>query len=251
MRSRRQTEVLADGGRVVQETRLWDEARGTTMSMRGKEEAHDYRYFPDPDLVPVEVDPQWVEEVRSALPELPDRKEERFVGGYGLPPEDARILTSSAELADYFEQVLQGYSQPKKVSNWMITELLRERKRDDGEDIDPLRVPPGHLAKMLSMIEEGVISGKIGKQVLEEMVGTGKDPETVVREKGLVQIQDSSELEGVIEKVITSYPDEVQKFRDGAEKVFGFLMGQVMKETRGKANPKRANEILRARLKGD
>ena len=246
---RRQIDVLEEGGRVIQETRLWEEAKNETMSMRGKEEAHDYRYFPDPDLVPVEVDRNWVDEIQNELPELPDQKENRFVEGYGLPKEDARILTATVELADYFEKTSQQFPEPKKVSNWILTELLRERKKDEGEKEPYIVVPPEHLAKMLSMIQEGVISGKIGKQVLEEMVQTGKDPQTVVKEKGLVQIQDSSELERIIEEVVENNPGEAQKFREGKEKVFGFLMGQVMKATRGKANPKLANEILRNRLK--
>ncbi len=245
----RQIDVLDEGGKVLQETRLWDEAKNATMSMRGKEEAHDYRYFPDPDLVPVEVDASWVEEIRSTLPELPGPKEERFVTGHGLPREDARVLTATKELADYFEQATARFPQPRKVANWILTELLRERKRD-GPAADPYAVSPENLAGMLVMIEEGVISGKIGKQVLEEMLRTGKDPQTVVKEQGLVQIQDTSELDRVIDEVLAAHPAEVEAFRGGKEKVIGFLMGQVMKQTRGKANPKRAQEIMREKLKG-
>jgi aspartyl-tRNA(Asn)/glutamyl-tRNA(Gln) amidotransferase subunit B len=244
----RQIDVLDDGGKVVQETRLWDEAKNATMSMRGKEEAHDYRYFPDPDLVPVEVDAFWVDEIRGTLPELPGPKEDRFVNDYGLPREDARILTDTVQLADYFEQAVVRFPQPRKVANWILTELLRERKRDDA-DADPYAVTPENLAGMLALIEEGEISGKIGKQVLQQMIRTGKDPQTVVKEKGLVQIQDTSELDRVIDEVLTAHPAEVEAFRGGKQKVIGFLMGQVMKQTRGKANPQLAQEIMRRKLK--
>jgi aspartyl-tRNA(Asn)/glutamyl-tRNA(Gln) amidotransferase subunit B len=247
---RRQREVLEDGGEVIQETRLWDEAKNVTLSMRGKEEAHDYRYFPDPDLVPVEVDHAWVEAIRRELPELPGPKEDRFVSELGLPREDARTLVAARELAGYFERTVACFPDARKVANWILTELIRERRRE-GEETDPLSVPPEHLARMLAMIEEGVISGKIGKQVLGEMIRTGKDPQTVVKEQGWVQIQDTSELDRVIDDVLLAHPGEVEKFREGKEKVFGFLMGQVMQKTRGKANPQQAQEIMRKRLKGD
>jgi aspartyl-tRNA(Asn)/glutamyl-tRNA(Gln) amidotransferase subunit B len=243
----RQIATVEDGREVVQETRLWDAAKNATLSMRTKEEAHDYRYFPDPDLVPVEIDAPWVEEIRGDLPELPDEKENRFVEQLELPRTDARTLTATAELADYFEKTLSGFPQPKKVSNWILTELLRELNRDNRE-IDQCAVRPEQLAELLSMIEEGGISGKIGKQVFEEMYRTGKDPKTIVKEEGWVQIQDSSALTGVIEEVLQKHPDEVEKFRGGKEKVFGFLVGQVMKATRGQANPKLVNELLRKKL---
>ena len=246
----RQIEVLEEGGRVVQETRLWDEGKARTLSMRGKEEAHDYRYFPDPDLVPVEVDPDWVAEIRENLPELPDEKEKRFASQYGLPQEDARILTSSAEMAEYFERASSLFSHPKKVSNWILTELLRQLNRDE-QEIGACSVTPEHLAGMLSMIEQGVISGKIGKQVFEEIYRTGKDPKTIVKEKGWIQIQDTSELERIVDQVLESHPGEVEKYRAGREKVFGFLVGQVMKATRGQANPKLVNELLREKLQAE
>ena len=243
----RQIATLEDGEEVVQETRLWDASKNATLGMRSKEEAHDYRYFPDPDLVPFEIDAERAEETRKNLPELPDEKENRFVEQFELPRADARTLTSSAELADYFERAVAGFPQAKKVSNWILTELLRELNRDDRE-IDQCEVTPEHLAGMLSMIEEGSISGKIGKQVFEEMYRTGKDPQTIVKEKGWIQIQDSSELTGVIDDVLQAHPDEVKKYRAGKEKVFGFLVGQVMKATRGQANPKLVNELLRKKL---
>jgi aspartyl-tRNA(Asn)/glutamyl-tRNA(Gln) amidotransferase subunit B len=244
---RRQMAMLDDGEQIVQETRLWDASKNATLSMRSKEEAHDYRYFPDPDLVPVEIDSAWVEEIRRNLPELPDEKENRFVEQYHLPRPDARTLTATAELADYFERTVAGFPQAKKVSNWILTELLRELNRDDRE-IEECAVTPEHLSDMLSMIEDGSISGKIGKQVFEEMYRTGKDPQTIVKEKGWVQIQDSTELTGVIDQVLQAHPDEVNKYKAGKEKVFGFLVGQVMKATRGQANPKLVNELLRKKL---
>jgi aspartyl-tRNA(Asn)/glutamyl-tRNA(Gln) amidotransferase subunit B len=243
----RQSATIEGGEKIIQETRLWDASKNATLSMRGKEEAHDYRYFPDPDLVPVEIDSAWVEEIRSHLPELPDAKEQRFAEAYGLPREDARTLTATAELADYFEKTVARFPHAKKVSNWILSELLRELKRDERE-IDACAVTPEHLAGMLAMIEDGSISGKIGKQVFEEMYRTGKEPDAIVKEKGWVQIQDSSELTGVIDQVIASHPDEVQKYRAGKEKVFGFFVGQVMKATRGQANPKLVNELLRKKL---
>jgi aspartyl-tRNA(Asn)/glutamyl-tRNA(Gln) amidotransferase subunit B len=246
----RQIATLDDGEKIVQETRLWDASKNVTLSMRGKEEAHDYRYFPDPDLVPVEIDAAWVEKVRGDLPELPDEKENRFVEAYGLPREDARTLTATAELAEYFERAVARFPQAKKVGNWILTELLRQLNRDD-RDLAECAVTPEHLAGMLAMIEDGSISGKIGKQVFEEMYRTGKEPEEIVQEKGWVQIQDSSELAEVVDQVLASNPDEVSKYRAGKEKVFGFFVGQVMKATRGQANPKLVNELLRKKLQSD
>ncbi len=243
----RQIAMLEDGEEIIQETRLWDASKNATLSMRSKEEAHDYRYFPDPDLVPVEIDPAWVEDVRRSLPELPDEKENRFVEVYELPREDARTLTATAELADYFEKVVSLFPQARKVGNWILTGLLRELNRDDRE-IDECAVKPEHLAGMLAMIEDGGISGKIGKQVLEEMYRTGKGPEAIVKEKGWIQIQDTSELTGIIDQVLASHPEEVDKYRAGKEKVFGFFVGQVMKATRGQANPKLVNDLLRKKL---
>ena len=243
----RQIAMLEDGEEIIQETRLWDASKNATLSMRSKEEAHDYRYFPDPDLVPVEIDPAWVEDVRRGLPELPDEKENRFVEVYELPREDARTLTATAELADYFEKVVSLFPQARKVGNWILTGLLRELNRDDRE-IDECAVKPEHLAGMLAMIEDGGISGKIGKQVLEEMYRTGKGPEAIVKEKGWIQIQDTSELTGIIDQVLASHPEEVDKYRAGKEKVFGFFVGQVMKATRGQANPKLVNDLLRKKL---
>ena len=244
---RRQTALLDQGEKVIQETRLWDAARGVTASMRGKEEAHDYRYFPDPDLVPLGIDPQWIEKIRAALPELPDTKKERFIRDYGIPDYDAEILTSSKALANYYEECLRSYEKPKIVSNWIMSELLRELKRDERE-IEECPVPARHLSEMLQMMEDGVISGKIAKSVFEEMYRTGKRAPEVVKEKGWVQVSDSSEIDRMIDQVLAANPKEVEAYRKGKDKLFGFFVGQVMKATQGKANPQLVNELLKKKL---
>jgi aspartyl-tRNA(Asn)/glutamyl-tRNA(Gln) amidotransferase subunit B len=245
---KRQRTILEQGGTIVQETRLWDSDEGVTHGMRGKEEAHDYRYFPDPDLVPVVIDDQWIEKVRQELPELPDAKKARFTREYELPEQDGVVLTSNKDLADYFEACLTRFPQPKKVSNWIMVELLKELKRDDRE-IDQCPVTPEALADLLKMVEEGVISGKIAKTVFEEMYATGKAADDIVEEKGLKQVTDEGEIGKVIDSVLAAHPNEMEEYRAGKEKLLGFFVGQVMKQTRGKANPKIVNEILRERLK--
>lgn len=245
---KRQISILEDGGEIIQETRLWDVNQGITVSMRGKEEAHDYRYFPDPDLVPLRIDEGWIEEIRRSLPELPDKKKERFIKSYGLPEYDADILTTTKAMANYFEECVKLFPEPKTVSNWIMGDLLRELKRDDRE-IDQCPVTPKHLAGMLKMIRDGTISGKIAKDVFEEMYRTGDMPEKIVKEKGLIQILDVGEIENVIEKVIEAFPKQVEDYRKGKEKIFGFLVGEVMKQTRGKANPQLVNELLKKKLK--
>ncbi|MBI4495637.1 MAG: Asp-tRNA(Asn)/Glu-tRNA(Gln) amidotransferase subunit GatB [Deltaproteobacteria bacterium] len=244
---RRQTALLDQGEKVVQETRLWDAARGATSSMRGKEEAHDYRYFPDPDLVPLVIDPEWIEAVRAGLPELPQAKRERFVREYGLPEYDAEVLTSSKSLANYYEECLRTYPQPKAVSNWIMSELLRELKRDERE-IEECPVPAVHLAEMLRLVEEGTISGKIAKSVFEEMYRSGRRAGEIVAEKGWVQVRDAAAIEEAIAQVLAQNPREVEAYRRGKEKLFGFFVGQVMKATQGKANPKLVNELLKKKL---
>jgi aspartyl-tRNA(Asn)/glutamyl-tRNA(Gln) amidotransferase subunit B len=244
---RRQTALLDQGDKIIQETRLWDAARGVTASMRGKEEAHDYRYFPDPDLVPLVIDPEWVEKIRADLPELPDRKKERFIHDYGIPEYDAEILTSSKALANYYEECLRTYHRPKIVSNWIMSELLRELKRDERE-IEECPVPAGNLGEMLKMIEEGVISGKIAKSVFEEMYQTGRGAQDIVQEKGLVQVTDTSAIERAVDQVLAAHPREVEAYRKGKDKLFGFFVGQVMKATQGKANPAGVNELLKKKL---
>jgi len=244
---RRQTALLDQGDRVIQETRLWDAARGVTASMRGKEEAHDYRYFPDPDLVPLVVDPQWVEKIRASLPELPDQKKDRFIRDYEIPEYDAEILTSSKALANYYEECLNAYNKPKIVSNWIMSELLRELKQDERE-IEECPVPAVNLAEMLKLIDQGVISGKMAKSVFEEMYQTGKRAPEIVKEKGLVQVTDTSEIEKAVDQVLAANPKELEAYRKGKEKLFGFFVGQVMKATQGKANPQMVNELLKKKL---
>jgi aspartyl-tRNA(Asn)/glutamyl-tRNA(Gln) amidotransferase subunit B len=244
---RRQTALLDQGERIVQETRLWDAAKGVTSSMRGKEEAHDYRYFPDPDLVPMAIDPEWVESVRSSLPELPEAKKERFLHDYGIPEYDAEVLTTSKPLANYYEACLQIYNKPKGVSNWIMSELLRELKRDERE-IEDCPVSAPHLAEMLKMIDDGIISGKIAKSVFEEMYRSGKRAEEIVQEKGWVQVTDFSEIEKIVDQVLSANTKEVEAYRKGKEKLFGFFVGQVMKATQGKANPQMVNHLLKKKL---
>lgn len=246
---KRQIAVSEGGEQVIQETRLWDVDQGITVSMRGKEEAHDYRYFPDPDLVPLRIEEPWIEKIRKNLPELPDQKKERFIGQYQIPEYDAEILTATKAMANYFEECVSFFPEPKTISNWMMGDLLRELKRDERE-IDQCPVTPKHLAEMLSMIKDGTISGKIAKEVFEEMYRTGEYPTGIVKEKGWVQIVDKGEIEGVIGKVVEANPKQVEDYRNGKEKIFGFFVGEVMKQTKGKANPKLVNELLKKKLKG-
>jgi aspartyl-tRNA(Asn)/glutamyl-tRNA(Gln) amidotransferase subunit B len=245
---KRQTEVLQEGGEVIQETRLWDTTQGITVSMRGKEEAHDYRYFPDPDLVPIRIEEPWIEEIRKGLPELPDAKKERFVQDYGIPDYDAEILTLTRALAQYYEECVRLFPEPKTVSNWIMGDLLRELKGDEKE-IDQCPVTPQLMAEMLSMIQAGTISGKIAKDVFEEMYRTGEKPGKIVKDKGWVQILDKGEIEKAIEKAMQNNPKQVEDYRKGKEKLFGFFVGEVMKFTRGKANPQLVNEMLKEKLK--
>jgi len=244
---RRQRALLSEGREIVQETRLWDAAKGQTFSMRGKEEAHDYRYFPDPDLVPVKVEATWLEELRRSLPELPAARAARFQRDFGLPAADAEVLTSDKALADYFEACLKEFPQPKKVANWIMSELLREVKKEEA-GIAALRVSPQHLGRLLALVERGDISGKIAKTVFDEMVATGKDPEAIIQEKGLVQISDVEALEALAREIIVAHPKEAADFRAGKTKVLGFFVGQLMKKTRGQANPRLANEIFQRLL---
>ncbi|GBD39111.1 Aspartyl/glutamyl-tRNA(Asn/Gln) amidotransferase subunit B [bacterium HR37] len=243
---RRQIAVLESGEKVVQETRLFDSNRGVTFSMRSKEEAHDYRYFPDPDLLPVVIDEEWIKEIKNTLPELPDARKERFINQYGIPSYDADILTSSREVADYFEECVKHYSKPKTISNWIMTEVLRELKGE--ENIKNFPVTPEKLAELLKLVDNGTISGKIAKEVFSEMVVTGKRATHIVEEKGIRQISDEAEIERIVSQVIENNPNEVARYRAGQEKLLGFFVGEVMKATKGKANPRLVNEILRKRL---
>ena len=243
----RQTETLRDGGRVTQETRLWDPDRNRSTSMRGKEEAHDYRYFPDPDLLPLTISTEWIERVRKELPELPEAKRNRFVADYGLPAYDADLLTTDRELADYFETCLKTFDNPKPVSNWIMGPLLG-LLNTAGKSIDASPISPENLGRLLQLIEEGVISGKIAKTVFDEMAVSGHAPDRIVKERGLVQVSDASHIETAVEKVMAENAAEVQAYRAGKTKLLGFFVGQVMRETKGKANPQVVNEVLKSKL---
>ena len=244
---KRQAQVLDGGGRVLQETRLFDSTKGVTFSMRSKEEAHDYRYFPEPDLVPVVVSKETVENIGRTIPELPDAKRARFAGEYGLPEYDADMLTQSRALADYYESTVKLSGQPKVVANWMMGELMRLLNADSRE-IEACPLTPGRLAGMVKMIDSGVISTKIAKTVFEEMYQTGKDAETVVREKGLVQVSDTGAIEQIIAEVIKASPAQHADYKAGKDKLFGFFVGQVMKASKGKANPELVNQLLKKKL---
>jgi aspartyl-tRNA(Asn)/glutamyl-tRNA(Gln) amidotransferase subunit B len=243
----RQKEILLDGGEVVQETRLWQPDKGHTVSMRGKEDAHDYRYFPDPDLLPLVVDDVWIERMRLEMPELPAQRKARYISDYGLPSADATILTASRELSDYFEASLAAFDQPKTVANWIMGDLLGLLNAK-GLDINHSPVSPKDLAELLKLLSEDVISGKIAKTVFETMAETGKSPQVIVEEKGLVQVSDTSAIDPIVEGIINDHPDEVSRYRAGQKKLMGFFVGQVMKATKGKANPKVVNEILGKKL---
>jgi len=243
----RQKEVLSDGGRVVQETRLWDPEKSRTFPMRGKEDAHDYRYFPDPDLLPLVIDDAWIEDVRQSLPELPDDKRKRFNSDYVLSAYDAAVLTASRKLADYFETCLKYHDQPKQVSNW-VTGPLQGLLNAQGKDISESPIAPEMLAKLLRLIQDGTISNKIAKTVFDSMAKTGKAPDQIVSEKRLVQVTDASAIETVVDDVLARSEKEVAAFKNGKSKLMGFFVGQVMRETKGKANPKIVNDILKKKL---
>ena len=243
----RQTKLLDQGDTVKQETRLYDADRNETFPMRSKEEAHDYRYFPDPDLVPIMIDEAWVEELRKTIPELPEQKRERFVKSYKIPEYDAGVLTSSKPLADYFEQCTALFPQPKTISNWMMGDLLRELKKD-GRNIVDCPVSPSALVDLLKLIESGTISGNIAKGIFEEMYQTQKSAGSIVEEKGLKQITDSSAIEKIVAEVLQTNPSQVEEFKGGKEKVLGFLVGQVMKASKGKANPAMVNKLLKKKM---
>ncbi len=240
----RQKEILEDGGKIVQETRLWDPVKNRSISMRGKEDAHDYRYFPDPDLLPLVIDDDWIDSVRKRLPELPDEKKKRFMDEYRLSSQDSGFLTSSRELADYFEECVTQFPNPKQVSNWIMVSLLG-LLNTLGIPITESPISPDNLAQLLKLIDDNIISGKIAKTVFDEMAQTGGAPKEIVKEKGLVQVTDESAIKAVVEKVLEECSKEVENYKNGKTKLFGFFVGQVMKETKGKANPKIVNEILK------
>jgi aspartyl-tRNA(Asn)/glutamyl-tRNA(Gln) amidotransferase subunit B len=248
----RQTEALTDGGILVQETRLWDENREETRPMRSKESAHDYRYFPDPDLLPLVIDHAWIAEIRTTLPELPSARKARFMIEYSLPDYESELLTSRKDIADYFESAVQVHANPKGLANWIVGDLFRivkERALDEQFYISAWPVASHNLAEMVRLIDRGKISGRIGKMVFEAMLDSGKSPEQIVSEKGLEQVSDAGSIEVAVEQVIAANAKQVAQFQSGNEKVFGFLVGQIMKATQGKANPQKVNEILHAKLK--
>ena len=246
----RQIELIESGGKVVQETRLWDPDKGETRSMRSKEEANDYRYFPDPDLLPVEIDEAYIEAVRAALPELPDAKAARFVAQYGLSAYDALVLTASRDLADYYEAVVRAVpAQPKLAANWVMGELSAALNKD-GLQIDSGRLSAERLAGLLVRIADETISGKIAKEVFEAMWTSGESADALIEAKGLKQITDTGAIEQAIEAVMAKNPAQLAEFRAGKDKLFGFFVGQVMKATQGKANPAQLNELLKKKLPG-
>ena len=240
----RQIAVLTGGGKVLQETRLWDADKGVTHSMRGKEEAHDYRYFPDPDLLPVTVDDGWIERVKASLPELPSVKRKRFISQYGIPDYDAGVLCSDKYLAAYFEECVKIHPNPKAASNWIMSELMRELKVLDG-DIRKSPISAANLARMIKMVDEGAITGKIAKTVFEKMWATGKAPDVVVDEEGLKPIGD---VAGYVDEAIKNNPKEVEQYLKGKEKLIGYFVGQVMRATGGKADPNAVNKAVREKL---
>lgn len=245
----RQEQLLASGGEVIQETRHWDADANVTMPLRTKEYAYDYRYFPEPDLVPLELDRPFIDEVKAGLPELPAERRGRFLKDFALPAHDASLLISSKAMGDFFEAVVAEGASPKAASNWMMGELSAYLNAQNME-IEGLRVTPAQLAAMIGMMDKGTISGKIAKSVFEEMLSTGKDPDIIVKERGITQISDEEDLIALIAEVIEENPGSVEDYRGGKEKAMGFLVGQVMRKTKGRANPQLVNELLRRGLEG-
>ena len=248
----RQIEVIESGGRVVQETRLWNSVEERTVSMRSKEEAHDYRYFPDPDLPLLVVDSEWIKTIQRSMPELPESRRERFEKEYALSEYDAGVLTTTRALADFFEETAKLSGQAKTAANWIMGDLLRFYKDTnvDLKDLSGSRVTPRMLAGMISLVDKGTISGKIAKTVMEEMYKSGKDPLQIIEEKGLLQISNTAEIEKIVNQVLEENPKPVEQYRLGKTGNFGFFVGQVMKATGGRANPQTVNEILKKRLAG-
>ena len=244
----RQANILREGGEIIPQTRHWDEEKGVTKAMRDKLIAESYRYFPDPTLPPLKTSEKWREEIRRSIPELPDSRYARFIQDYALPPYDAEVLTSSRELADYYEDALNAYQEPKNLSNWIMSELLGLLNANN-MDISACKVKPRELGNLLKLIDEGIISGKIAKTVFEEMFATGEKPETIIEKKGLTQISDEETLLKIVEAVLAKNPNSVEDYHKGKNKALGFLVGQVMKETKGQANPQLVNKLLREKLK--
>src|SRR6476659_2583815 len=246
---KRHTKVLSEGGKISQETRLWDVDKGQTAVMRSKEEAHDYRYFPDPDLVPLKIAQEQLERVRESLPELPLARQQRLIGTYGLPEYDAGVLTTSRQLSDYYEACVKLFDQPKTVSNWVMGELLRELNQS-GTPVADSPVGPERLVSLLKLVEDGTISLKVARDLFPELYAGGKSPEQLVKEKGLTQVSDEGALEALIDDVIAKNPAQLAQYRASKEQVLGFFVGQVIKASGGKANPGKVNELLKKKLAG-
>jgi aspartyl-tRNA(Asn)/glutamyl-tRNA(Gln) amidotransferase subunit B len=244
--ARRQVEILEDGGTIDQETRLWDPAKGETRSMRSKEEAHDYRYFPDPDLLPVVIEQSWVDQLKETLPELPDPKKHRFMQDYELSAYDASVLIAERSRADYFEEAAKG-NNAKTVANWVINELLGILNKE-GKDLSETPISAKSLGGLTALITDSTISGKIAKDVFAEMYSTGKEAAVIVEEKGLKQVTDVGAIEKIVDEVIAENPDNVASYKGGKDKLFGFFVGAVLKKSQGKANPDIVNKLLKDKL---
>ncbi|MBC3901137.1 Asp-tRNA(Asn)/Glu-tRNA(Gln) amidotransferase subunit GatB [Acetobacterium malicum] len=243
--SKRQIIELKKGHTIIQETRKWDDTKGTSSSLRSKEEAHDYRYFPEPDLVPIVLEPAYIAKIKSELPELPEAKKQRYIDEYKLPEYDAGVLTTTGVTARFFEDAVALYNEPKQISNWMMVEIPPLLKENE-VSMENISITPAQLVELLKLVKNNEISGNTGKEVLKEMFSTGKNPGDIVNEKGLAQMSDTGELEAIIEKIVSDNPKSVEDIGAGNEKAYGFLTGQVMKATKGKANAQVANEIIRA-----
>ncbi|MGL5513209.1 MAG: Asp-tRNA(Asn)/Glu-tRNA(Gln) amidotransferase subunit GatB, partial [Sporomusa sp.] len=243
----RQTQVLEEGGRIIQETRSWDENKGVTLSMRNKEQAHDYRYFPEPDLVPIVVDPAQVDSIRASLPELPDARKVRLIADYGLSAYDAETITASRAMADYFDAAVTAGADAKAAANWLMGDVAKHLNATN-ISVESCLVTPAQLAELIALIAKGTISGKIAKTVFEGMWSSGKAAETIVKEQGLVQISDEGAIVAIVDGVIAANPQSVADFKAGKEKAIGFLVGQVMKQSKGRANPELVNKLLKERL---
>ncbi len=243
----RQADILDSGGKVVQETRRWDEAQGKTFSMRSKEEAHDYRYFPDPDLVQTHIDQEWKSRVLASIPELPDARKARYMKDFSLSSYDADVITASKKLADFFEESLQFTKDAKAVANWIMGDMLGYLNAG-GLELDDIKLTGQGLGEMIGLMEKGTISSKIAKTVFKEMLESGRRPQEIVEEQGLVQISDEGAIAEIVDRIVSGNPQSVEDFKAGKEKAVGFLVGQVMKETKGKANPALVNKLLLERL---
>ncbi len=250
--ARRQIELLEGGGKIVQETRLYDPDRDETRSMRTKEDAHDYRYFPDPDLLPLAVSEEWIEEVRSKMPELPQAKRTRFQAQYGLPAQDTATLTSTRSMSEYFDRTVEsvgGVASPKDVANW-VTGDLSAKLNETGKDAAESAVSPVQLSRLIALIHDGTVSRKLAKEVFDAMWAGEGDPDAIIDKRGLRQMSDTGALDAIVAEVLAANPKQVEDYRAGKEKAFNSLVGQVMKATKGKANPAQVNEILKSKLAG-